>query len=290
MNPYPRRRSSLTVPGGSEKMLLKAVDLPADEIIFDLEDGVAPASKPAARQMVIAAIGSGRFADRLVAVRTNAIGTPWCHEDIIAVGGTGHPSLSIVLPKAESAADIGFAERLLLGVGAATVRQAPVGLQALIETAAGLAACTTIAAASSRLQALVLGYADLASSLGRSSAADWGPARDMLLLAARASGKQAIDGPTFDLTPGAKQVGDDALHASALGFDGKWAIHPAQLEAINQAFTPDAQQVGRARAILDALDAARSRGEGVAVFEGAMIDDAMRAGAMRILGKVGSGR
>jgi citrate lyase subunit beta / citryl-CoA lyase len=286
MPPPTRRRSCLSVPGASEKMLRTALDLPADEIVLDLEDAVAPARKPEARAIVAAALSDGAWRRRTISVRINAPGTPWCHEDVLAVAATGHPALTLVVPKVEDIGDLAFMDRLLAGAEAAAPRQATIGLQALIETARGLVNLQAIAGASGRLRALILGYADLASSLGRpaGSEASWRSAQDAIVLAAHANGLEAIDGPCLDLT------GNDALRrdselARQLGFDGKWAIHPSQLETINGIFTPPPEEVEQARALLAHLDQALADGVGASAFAGGMVDEAMRPAALRTLAR-----
>jgi citrate lyase subunit beta/citryl-CoA lyase len=269
-------------------MLAKAPSLGADELVLDLEDAVAPADKEAARGRVTRLLEEGLRAS----VRVNAPGTPWCHRDLIALGS--RPA-SIVLPKVEGAGDLAFVDRLLDGVEAAAGRARPLRVQALIETAAGLANVHEIAAASERLDALILGYADLAASLGRSAAGArdldaWRPAQERLLLAARAHGLQAIDGPHLGVAV------DDAFTAAVarardLGFDGKWAIHPSQLAALNDAFTPTAEEVEGARAVVDALAAAeRGQAAGAVALDGQMLDEAVRAAALRTLARAGERR
>lgn len=258
-------------------MVRKAAGLAADEIVLDLEDGVAPDGKDAARRLVLDVIGEGFFGGRQIAVRVNAQGSPWQDDDLWALGPLA-AKVSIVLPKVDSAEDVRGAEDRFSG-----------DIQALIETASGLARCLEIAGASEQMASLIIGYGDLASALGRSKDADWNFVQETVLLAARVQGLQAIDGPCFDLTPGSGRLAADAAATAAKGFDGKWAIHPAQIEAINAAYTPSAEAVRQARGILAALDAATAAGKGVAVFEGAMIDEAMRHGALRTIAKVEGG-
>jgi citrate lyase subunit beta/citryl-CoA lyase len=288
MTSYRRRRSCLTVPGSSERMVRKAVGLSADEIVLDLEDGVAHSEKDAARRLVVEAIGSGIFGDRTLAVRVNAIGSPWCHADIIALCAVAAPALTLVVPKVESAADLGFIDRLLDGLEAEARRPAPIGVQALIETASGLTNIASIAQASVRLEAMILGYADLASSLGRATAAEtsWLFAQETLLVTARANGLQPIDGPALSVgaEAGLERV---ARNAAALGFEGKWAIHPSHLPVLNAAFSPTAEAVSQARALLARLDNVQAAGAGAVAHEGEMIDEAMRLGALRILARAG---
>ena len=283
----PSRRSCLSVPGSSERKLAKAADLSADEVVIDLEDAVAVAAKDEARAATMAALSD--WTGPGVAVRVNGPGTPWCHLDLAAMGALPELPASIVVPKVQSAGDLAFIDRLLDGVEAGAGRRAPLRVQALIETAAGLANVQEIAAASPRLDALILGYADLAASLGGARDLDaWLPAQHALLVAARAHGVQAIDGPYLGVAP------DAAFHAAAaracdLGFDGKWAIHPSQVDALNEAFTPHEAEVQRARAIVAALERAeRESGEGAVTLDGEMLDEAVRAAALRVLARAGA--
>jgi citrate lyase subunit beta/citryl-CoA lyase len=276
----PARRSCLSVPGSSERKLAKAAELPTDEVVIDLEDAVAVDAKDDARQATLAALqtwtGGG------LAVRVNAPGTPWCHLDLAALGALRELPSSIVVPKVQSAGDLAFVDRLLDGVEAGSGRQQPLRVQALIETAAGLVRLDEIAAASPRLDALILGYADLAASLGGARDLDhWLPAQHAVVVAARANDLQAIDGPYLGVSP------DEAFHAAVarardLGFDGKWAIHPSQVDALNAAFTPDEAEVARARAIVAALDDAQ---EGAVSLDGEMLDEALRVAALRVLAR-----
>jgi citrate lyase subunit beta/citryl-CoA lyase len=281
------RRSCLSVPGSSEKMLGKAQGLPADEIVVDLEDAVAAGAKDEARAHVVAALqdwaGPGS-----VSVRVNAPRSPWCHRDIAAVAAVPDRPTAIVVPKVEEPGDLAFVDRLLDGVEAAAGRTRPVRVQALVETAAGLANVREIAGASERLDALILGYADLAASLGRSAAGardldTWRPAQELLLLAARMHGLQAIDGPHLGITVDAA-FSAAVARARDLGFDGKWAIHPSQVEALNAAFTPTPEELAGARDVIAALDAAE---HGAVALDGQMLDEAVRAAALRTLARAG---
>ena len=281
MRALTRRRSCLTVPGGSEKMLRKAAVLAADEVLLDLEDAVAPDDKVRARLLVTGAVGAGLYAGRNVAIRINAATSPWQGDDIAALTELRAPDISIVLPKIRSAAELIATQRRLDAAGVAYA-----DLQVLVETALGLVRCGEIAASSERLSALILGYGDLAASLGRTGEASWTFARETMLLASRAFGVQAIDGPCFDLGPESERHAADCATTAAMGYDGKWAIHPGQVATIDAAFTPSATDLARARGILAALDRAAAHGQGAAEFEGAMIDAAMRRGALNVLSKV----
>jgi citrate lyase beta subunit len=278
------RRACLVVPAVPAAKLEKGRTLTADEIVVDLEDAVPPAVKDEARIGVVNAL-NGDWAAPARAVRVNAIGTPWCHEELAALAMIEGP-VTAVLPKVESAADLAFADRLLAGAEAASGRAAPVRLLALIETAAGLQAAGEIARSSERLDGLILGYADLASSLGRSPESDWRFAQETVLVAARAAGIQAIDGPHLAIRD------DDAFraavaHARALGFDGKWAIHPAQLDALREAFTPTDEEIAAARATLEALDRAAADGLGAVADGDRMLDEALAVSARRVLARAG---
>jgi len=279
------------VPAAPAAKLAKGPALAADEVVLDLEDAVVPAAKDEARVAVLAALG-GEWAAESLAVRVNAIGTAWCHLDLAALAAAGRGPLIAVLPKVESAGDLAFADRLLAGAEAAAGRATPVRLLALIETAAGLAAAAEIARASERLDGLVLGYADLAASLGRiggAAAQDWRYAQETVLVAARAAGIQAIDGPHLGIRDD-DEFRAGVTHARTLGFDGKWAIHPAQLDALREAFTPTEDEIADAREVLAALDAAAADGAGAVGAGDRMLDEALALSARRLLARAGAGR
>jgi citrate lyase subunit beta / citryl-CoA lyase len=190
---------------------------------------------------------------------------------------------SLIIPKVERAEHVAAVAGLLdrLGDQAAGVR-----IQALIETAAGLLRVAEIASASPRLEALIVGYLDLAASLGRApgltAPESWLYAQETVLVAARAYGLQAIDGPYLEIRdePGLEQR---AQHVRALGFDGKWAVHPAQIPIINEVFTPAPEEVARARSVLEALE--QAAGRGAVEFHGAMIDEASRKLALEVIAR-----
>ena len=288
------RRSCLSVPGSSSSMLAKAPQRGADEVIIDLEDAVAAEAKDEARDAVVAALQEPHYDGVHSAVRVNAPRTPWCHRDIAAMASLAQGPASIIVPKVESAGDLAFVDRLLDGVEAsAGARAAPMRVQALIETAAGVARLDEIAGASVRLDALILGYADLAASLGRAAGAraeldSWRAIQDALLVAARAHDVLAIDGPFLGIAVDAAFVAA-AERARDMGFDGKWAIHPAQVPALNALFTPSAEEIAHARAVLAALDdAQRSGGAGAVALDGQMLDEAVRVAALRVLARAGA--
>jgi citrate lyase subunit beta / citryl-CoA lyase len=263
------RRSCLTVPASSERMLAKAPSLPADEVIVDLEDAVPAGEKERARELAVATLRRGPLG-RTTALRVNGRATPWWEDDLRAAAEV-RPDV-VVLPKVESPADVAAAAELL---------PPGTGLQAQIETARGLAAADWIASSGHGLEALVFGPADLAASLGipvltiGAGATDYALAR--VLAAARAFGLQAVDGPHA-------RLGDDlglvvsARRALEHGYDGKWVIHPSQIDPVNFVFTPSPADLDRARRILDAAN-------GAARFEGELVDEASRRLAESLLSR-----
>ena len=280
------RRSCLSVPGSSEKMLAKAGGLQADEIVIDLEDSVAAGAKNEARELVCRVLAEGRLGAGLVAVRVNALDSPWYRDDVAALAERAGPAVdSLVVPKVETAEDVREVERML------DDREAAMQIQALVETAAGLVRVAEIATASPRLDALILGYADLAASLGRSNpeaaSERWLYAQEALLVAARAAGVGAIDGPYLAIAD-EQGLRRWAEHVRDLGYDGKWAIHPSQLEMINHTFTPGDAEVERARAVLAVLEQAESDGaQGAVELDGKMIDEASRKQAEQVVARAG---
>jgi len=275
-------------------MLAKAPLRGADEVVIDLEDAVAPSAKDEARDTVVAALQEPQWQGVRTSVRVNAPRTPWCHADMIAIASLAAGPDSIVVPKVESAGDLAFVDRLLDGIeAAAATGRGPMRVQALIETAAGVAHLQEIAAASARLDALILGYADLSASLGRAAGAraeldSWRAIQDAVLVAARMHDIAAIDGPYLGI---AVDEGFDAAAGRArdMGFDGKWAIHPAQVGALNALFTPSAEEVEHARAVIDALAGAeREGGQGAVALDGQMLDEAVRVAALRVLARAGA--
>ncbi|GGL10087.1 HpcH/HpaI aldolase/citrate lyase family protein [Nocardia jinanensis] len=284
------QRACLAVPGADERKLAKAAALDADEIVIDLEDAVAPAGKRAARAAVASWLSSGVRLRGRVAVRVNTPGTSWCHRDIEACVRleTVH---SIVVPKVESAADLAFVGRLLDGLELEVGRERPVRVQALIETAAGLAGIAGIVAATPRLDSLVLGYADLAASIGRSVAAGpgaWVAIQDTVLVAGRRAGLAVVDGPHLGVA-----VDDTFLagvrHAADAGFDGKWVIHPGQIDAVTAAFTPAPDRIEWAERVVTALSEGHGSGVGAIDVDGQMVDEAVAAVARRVLARADGG-
>jgi citrate lyase subunit beta/citryl-CoA lyase len=261
-------------------MLAKALSLPADEVFFDLEDSVAPDRKDEARANVAEALRRARGgADRPLGVRINDVATAWWEEDLAAVASL--PVDFVTIPKVHRPEQVALVDDVLGGSAPASV-----GLQVLIESAAGLANVEEIARASPRLEALVFGPADMAASLGMPALSAGGLmpdypgdhfhyARSRLVLAARTHGLRAIDGPhlAIDDLEGCRH---GALRARALGFDGRWVVHPSQIEVVNEAFTPTRDEYERALQILAAYERATDEGRGAARMGAEMIDEASR--------------
>jgi len=249
-------------------MLAKAAGLGADEVIVDLEDGVAESEKETARGLAAEALRR-RF-EGTTALRVNTRGTPWWSEDL-ELAAEAAPDV-VVLPKVESPEDVlAAAERLPEGTG----------LEAQIETARGLVEVERIAAAGHGLEALVLGPADLAASLGvpvltiGSGTSDYALAR--IVVSARANGLQAVDGPHAVLDDDQGLLAS-ARRALAHGYDGKWVIHPSQIELVNETFTPSAEELERAQRIL-------ALGSGAVRHEGELVDVASRRLAETLLAR-----
>ena len=244
----------------------------ADEVVFDLEDAVAAEGKAAAREQVAATLADPAWAERTVAVRINPVDSGEQADDLAMCAGLVLPSLTLVVPKVESVAELG---------APAMVAQ----LQALIETPAGLAEAAEIARAEA-VVCLILGYADLAAALGRrgrrTDPAHWLVAQETLLAAARRADVQAIDGPYFSLRD-RRGLAAAARLTQELGFDGKWAIHPDQVPLLNATFGATAEERQWAARITSAVTAAGETGTGAVAVDGSMVDAAMARQAERLL-------
>jgi citrate lyase subunit beta/citryl-CoA lyase len=289
--PVRARRSCLSVPGSSSKMLDKAHGLGVDEVIIDLEDAVAPGAKDEARAAVAAALREGGWQAGTVTVRVNAAGTAWCEHDVRELAGVEGSALDcLVVPKVEGAPDLEEVERLAAESEGDGSAERPVALQALIETALGLRRLHEIAEAGERLEALIIGFADLAASLGQSGGPDypgdrWHWVRSSVLVAARAAGLQAIDGPHLQIDD-LDGLREEAGRARALGFDGKWALHPAQVDPLNEIFGATQEEFDHATAVLEALERGEEEaGSGAVMLDGEMIDEASRKLAAQVVAR-----
>lgn len=287
VNPGAPRRSTLCVPAGDPNKLLKALASGADEVVIDLEDAVSLDSKDRARAALREFDWRSVREGPTLAVRVNAPGSPWCHRDLEAVAAID-ACVSVVVPKVESRADVGFVERLLDGLEAERARQEPLGVQALVETATGVLALGEIVRDVRRLTSVIIGYADLAASLGRSrpvAPQSWAGIRDAVLLHTRSAGLAAVDGPFLGVADD-EAFREDVAGAAAAGFDAKWVIHPRQVEAVNRSFTPTDDAIAHAQRVLSALALAAEEGKGAGVIDGALVDEAMARDARRILARV----
>ena len=283
------RRSILSVPGHVSKMHHKASSSTADIVMLDLEDSVPLDAKAAARRSVIRSLQELDWNGKTVTVRVNATDTPFAYRDLLEVVEAVGPHLNaVVIAKVDHPGDIHFVSRLLDGIEmAGEPPSKALGIEAIIESAAGLCNVERIAAASRRLITLTFGIADYSASIGARLVSlsghgegeeiypghRWHFEMSRLVMAAKAHGLMTIDAPygNFRDTPGLER---SALMACALGFDGKWAIHPDQLDTINGVFTPAAEDIKRALDVIDAYEKAQAEGRGAASFDGRMIDQA----------------
>ena len=282
------RRSCLSVPGSSPKMLSKAPTLPADEVFMDLEDSVAPLAKEEARDTVVQALKEGDWNGKTVVVRVNGVYTKWCAHDVLhVVENAGQYLDCIMIPKVELATDVTFVDNLLRMVEENLSLENRIGLEVQIETATGIRNVHDIAAASDRTETLIFGPADMSASLGLPTVTaglpmpgypgdHWHHALSTILVAARHAGVQAIDGP-YLMIKDLDGFRDMAHRARALGYDGKWALHPAQVDVLNEVFTPSQEEFDKAEAMLEAYrHATEVERRGAVMFGNEMIDEASR--------------
>jgi citrate lyase subunit beta/citryl-CoA lyase len=273
------RRSVLYMPGANERALEKARDIPADGLILDLEDAVAPDAKPEARERVCAAVIGGGYGNRELAIRANGIGTPWHDEDLVAIAKAG--PAAVVVPKVNSADEVHAIERALEAGGAPDHTK----IWAMLETPVAVLHAESIASASERLTVLVMGTNDLIKELHGQRVPDRGPLQlglGLCLLGARAAGKVILDGVYNDIKDEAGFAAECA-QGRALGFDGKTLIHPSQVEPCNAAFAPSADEVELAGRIIEAFTEAQAEGRGVVTVDGRMIENLHVDEARRVL-------
>lgn len=274
-------------------MLAKAAGLNADQVFLDLEDAVAPSLKnDETRAAIVHALRDQAWIASTRVVRVNAVGTPWCLDDILAiVGGAGESLDCVMLPKVESAAQVNFAAQLLEQLELKHGFERAIGLEIQIESPRGLVEIERIAAASERIETLIFGPGDYAAAVGVPQLTvgalepgypgdPWHYVLSRIVTTARAFGLQAIDGPYAAIRDldGYREV---AQRSRLLGFDGKWALHPDQIAVCNEVYRPGVEDFERALRILDAYKTATdSDGVGAAIFEGEMIDEASRKMAL----------
>lgn len=297
--PFRLQRSDLAVPATSERFFLKAAQGPADAVFLDLEDAVAPALKPAAREAAIRALNEIDWGDKLMSVRVNSLDTEWAHRDILEVAGRCPRLDLILLPKTGTPFDVQFVDQLLTGIEREHKRDKRTGIQVLIETTLGLAHAEQIAASSERLEAMVFGVGDYSIDLRSFDRVFGAPNPDYAMLtdpdaagarvrhwndqwhfalarianACRAYGLRPIDGPFTNYGDPDGYIAS-ARRATALGFEGKWAIHPSQIDLANDVFTPSPEQVAWARDLAEAIARADAEGKGAIGQKGVLIDRA----------------
>jgi citrate lyase subunit beta / citryl-CoA lyase len=299
--PLRSRRSNLAVPGSSPKMLDKARGLPADQVFLDIEDAVAPIAKPDARKNIVAALNDGGFEGKVRTVRVNDWTTQWTYADVVdVVEGAGANLDAIMLPKVQTADQVVALDLLLTQIEKSCGYDVGrIGIEAQIENALGLVNVDAIASASPRVETVIFGPADFMASISMKSLVvgeqpagyDVGDAYHYILMrilmAARAFGKQAIDGPYLQIrdVEGFRRV---AGRSAALGFDGKWVLHPDQLDAANEVFSPRQQDYDHAEDILDAyawFTSEAGGGKGAVMLGDEMIDEASRKMAVVLAAK-----
>ncbi|REK87717.1 CoA ester lyase [Streptomyces inhibens] len=267
------------MPGANQRALEKAKSLPADALILDLEDAVAPDAKADARKRVAAAAASGEYGHREVTIRVNGPGTAWHADDLRAAAEAGPDA--VVVPKVDSAETVREIERALEAAGAPD----RTAIWAMVETPRAMLDARAVAGASERLTVLVMGTNDLAKELHAEHVPGRAPlltGLSLALLAARETGKVILDGVYNDVQD-LDGFEAECVQGRQFGFDGKTLIHPSQVAPCNRVFAPSEQQVERARKIIDAFDEATREGRGVVTVDGRMIENLHVEDARRIL-------
>jgi len=306
-------RSELAVPGSNVRMLEKAPELGADMVMLDLEDAVAPDDKEQARVNIIDALSELDWSGPSVSIRINGLDTHWCYRDIVdVVEQAGDQIDAIVIPKASGAGDVHLVATLLSQIEPAVGLRRTIGLTVLIETAIGMVNVDEIArACPERMEAMIFGVADYAASvqarttsIGGSDESysvltdgdtdadrerhwgdQWHYPLARIAVTCRAHGLRPIDGPYGDFTDPEGYLAS-ARRAAALGYEGKWAIHPSQIELANEVFTPDEQLVTKTRRIIAAMNDAAADGKGAVSLDGRLIDAASIRMAENLLAKL----
>ena len=285
-------RCQLFGPGSNTKLFAKMAASEADVINLDLEDSVAPADKDVARANVIEAINSVDWGNKTISVRINGLDTPFWYRDVVDLLEQAGPRLDqIMIPKVGCAEDVYAVDALVTAIERAKGRAKPVSFEVIIESAAGLAHVEAIAASSPRMQAMSLGAADFAASMGMQTTGIGGTQEDYYMLhegakywsdpwhwaqtaivaACRTHGLLPVDGPFGDFSDDEGYIAQ-AKRSATLGMVGKWAIHPKQIVLANQVFTPSEAKVAEAREILAAMEEAKASGAGAAVYKGRLVD------------------
>ncbi|WP_299984357.1 L-malyl-CoA/beta-methylmalyl-CoA lyase [uncultured Ruegeria sp.] len=285
-------RCQLFGPGSNTKLFPKMAASAADVINLDLEDSVAPSDKDAARANVIGALNTVDWGNKYLSVRINGLDTPYWYRDVVDVLEQAGDRLDqIMIPKVGCAADVYAVDALVTAIERAKGRSKPISFEVIIESAAGLAHVEEIAASSPRLQAMSLGAADFAASMGMQTTGiggtqenyymlregekhwsdPWHWAQAAIVAACRTHGVLPVDGPFGDFSDDEGYIAQ-AKRSATLGMVGKWAIHPKQIALANQVFTPSDEAVSEAREILAAMEQAKANGEGATVYKGRLVD------------------
>ena len=284
----PRARSVLATPGSNPRMIEKALASAADLVFLDLEDAVASSEKPAARQAVLRALRELDWQGKPRLVRVNALDSPFFLRDLTDVVDAAAPALDrLIVPKVNRPEDVYVVATLLHQIEIAHDLPRPIGLEVQIETAQGLLNCPAIAAADPRIEAIVFGPGDYAASVRMPATAigtadAWDAAypghryhapMHQILVAGRAAGLRVVDGPFADVRD-ADGLRRSCLTARALGYDGKWCIHPDQIAITNEVFSPTDDEIAWARRVVASAEAAARVGKGALAIDGTMIDAA----------------
>ena len=280
------RRTELAVPGSSMKMMTSAASSDADEVFLDLEDSVAPAKKESSRPMIVQALKELDWSGKVVCVRINALDTKLAYRDIIeVVEPAGQFIDTIMVPKVRTPEDVFFVDTMLTQIEEYVGIDKRIGIEAQIENGEGLVNVDEIAFASSRLETIVFGPGDYAASMGVPNLSIgahkmdypghiWHYVMSRIVAAARAAGLQAMDGP-FGSYSNLEGVRSSAQMARSLGYDGKWAVHPSQIDVINDVFTPSEALLHQAEAFAERYKkATEEEGLGAVALDGEMIDGA----------------
>lgn len=290
------QRSTLAVPGSNPTMIDKAAESDADVIFLDCEDAVAPPEKDAARSNIVQALNDIDWAGKgkTMSVRINGLDTHYMYKDVVdIVEQAGDKLDTILVPKVGVPADLYMVEAMVNQIEQGKGREPHIQLEALIETALGMANVLDIAKFGGRLEALHFGVADYSASLRARTTNigglnpdypgdQWHHALSAMTIACRAYGLRAIDGPFGDFSD-PEGYKDGARRGAALGIEGKWAIHPSQITLANEVFSPPAAEVEKARNIVKALREAESQGKGAASLDGKMIDAASERMAANVI-------
>jgi len=291
-------RSELAVPRSSPKMFEKAITSNADVVFLDLEDAVSPQDKIPSRQNIIKAIKEMNWKEKgkTISIRINSLDTHYMYRDVIEiVEEVGEKIDTILIPKAGSASDVYMVDCLLTQIEENKKFKNKIGIECLIETALGMSNIKEIAKSSKRLEALHFGVADYAASLKARTVIigglnpdypgdQWHHGLSQLVMTCRAYGLRAIDGPFGDFNDKDAYIAS-AKRAAAIGFDGKWAIHPSQIDLANEVFSPPEKEVNKAIRILEELEKAANEGKGAAQLDGRMIDAASARMAENVVNK-----